>query len=85
MEVEFMSAFHWQSGFAAHHFLAELPERREPVDEGGGDSEGAEQQVRDRQVDDEYVPRGPHGLGDQGQACTECRPLAAADSALQWE
>ena len=47
----------------AHHFLADLPERREPVDEGGGDGEGAEQEVGDRQVDDEDVPRGAHGLG----------------------
>ena len=43
----------------------------EGVCQGGGHGEQAEQQVRDGQVDQEDVARGPHHLGGQPLKCED--------------
>ena len=46
----------------SHHFLSNPPKVCERVSQGGGDGEGAEEDVGDSEVDQEDVARCPHHL-----------------------
>ena len=47
---------------SSHHFLPNPPKVCEWVCQGGGDGEGAEEDVGDSEVDQEDVARCPHHL-----------------------